>query len=244
MRTMRAILTLAALALTGCGAYAPPAPPLSALEERQTAVAMEGRPTLPTLPAATAAPPPPMPDILKVFDDDPRALGSLSAPVTIYEFTDFECPFCKQFVDEARPQLIQQFVDAGVVRLVARDFPLTEIHPSAMLAAMAGRCAADQQMFWPMYETLFSTHRVEWGGVPKRDHDALIELAGRVGLDTTAFASCLDDPATEQAVRDEADAAAKLGVNSTPNFMINGQMIRGALPFSSFNMLIRRLVQQ
>jgi predicted DsbA family dithiol-disulfide isomerase len=110
-----------------------------------------------------------------------------------------------------------------------------------MIGAVAGRCAAEQQLFWPMYETLFSTHQVEWGGVPKRDHDVLIELAGTVGVDTETFSRCLDDPATEQAVRDEAAAAERLGINSTPNFMINGQLLRGALPFSSFNMLIRRL---
>jgi protein-disulfide isomerase len=168
-------------------------------------------------------------------------MGSLNAPVTIYEFTDFECPFCQQFFNETRQQLIEQYVDTGVVRLISRDYPLIKIHPSAMIGAMAGRCAAEQQLFWPMYEALFTTHQVEWGGVPKRDRDVLIELASTVGADTETFSRCLDDPATEQAVLAEVAAAEQLGINSTPNFMINGQMIRGALPFSSFNMLIRRL---
>ncbi len=248
MRHPRALLALAALALVGCGAYAPPAPPISSLEQRQTAVAIEAPPTLPPLPASAAAPtalPLPTPagkvDALKTSADDPRAIGSPTAPVTIYEFTDFECPFCQQFFDETRPQIIQQYVDTGVVRLISRDFPLTQIHPSALIAAVAARCAADQQMYGPMYETLFRTHNLEWGGVPKRDRDVLIELAGRAGVDSAAFTSCLDDPASEQAVRDEAAAVGLLGVTSTPNFMINGQIVVGALPFSVFSRLIKRL---
>lgn len=243
MRYLPALITLAALALAGCGAYAPPAPTISALAERQTTVTLQERPTLPPVP--TAPPPTPMslPAVLASAEDDPRALGSPQAPVTIYEFTDFECPFCVQFFSETRPQLIQQYVDTGVVRIIARDYPLVEIHPSALLAAMAGRCAASQRQFWPMYEALFATHQVEWGGVPKRDRDVMVELAGEIGMDVAVFGTCLDDPATEQAVLAEIEAAGQLGVNSTPNFMINGQLIRGALPFSNFSRLIDSLVQ-
>jgi protein-disulfide isomerase len=213
-------------------------------------VALQGRPTLPPLPTSELSAergPPPTPrskvDVLHIAEGDPRVLGRADAPVTIYEFTDFECPFCRQFFDQTRPQLLKQYVDAGVVRIVARDYPLTQIHPSALIAAVAGRCAAVQGKFWPMYETLFSTHGVEWGGVPKRDHDVLIELAGTTGLDKAAFTRCLDDPATEQAVLDEAAAAGQLGVNSTPNFLINGQLVRGALPFASFDRLIKQLAR-
>jgi protein-disulfide isomerase len=246
---IRALIGLATLLLVaGCGTYAPPSPPISALAERQTSVALQAAPALPSLPTSevsTERQPQPTPrstvDVLHIPEDDPRAMGSPTAPVTIYEFTDFECPFCLQFFRETRPQLLKQYVDAGVVRIVARDFPLSQIHPSALIGAVAGRCAADQKKFWPMYETLFSTHGTEWGGVPKRDHDVLIELAGKLGLDTGAFTRCLDDPATQQAVQDEAAAAGQLGVNSTPNFLVNGQIVRGALPFASFARLIKQL---
>ncbi|NTW00558.1 MAG: DsbA family protein [Oscillochloris sp.] len=253
MRSLSALVVLAAIVLSGCGTSAASAPTASTLELRQSAVALELRPTLPALPtsltkatAASQATPSTITKlgILQVTDNDPRALGSLDAPVTIYEFTDFECPFCVQFFQETRPQLIEQYVNTGKVRLVARDFPLFSIHASALLGAMAGHCAADQQLFWPMYEQLFTTHQEEWGGVPKRDRDVMIELAGKIGIDTLAFTSCIDDPDTEQAVRAEADAASKMGVNSTPNFMINGQLIRGALPFSSFDALISQALEQ
>jgi protein-disulfide isomerase len=250
MKYFLAPIILAALVLAGCGSYAPPAPPISALAERQTAVALQSKPPLPPLPTSevsAANQPQPTPrstvDVLHIAEGDPRAMGKPDAPVTIYEFTDFECPFCLQFFNETRPQLIKQFVDAGVVRIVARDYPLVQIHPSALIGAVAGRCAADQGKFWPMYETLFSTHGAEWGGAPKRDHDALIELAGKAGVETAAFTRCLDDPATQEAVLDEAASAGQLGVNSTPNFLVNGQMVRGALPFASFERLIKQLAR-
>ncbi len=123
---------------------------------------------------------------------------------------------------------------------MVRDFPLSDIHPSALPAAVAARCAADQGQFWPMYERLFETHTVEWGGVPNRDRDVFVEFAGELGLETGAFSACLNDPANEQAVLAESNAAARLGVNSTPNFFVNGQLLRGALPFRVFEDLIQQ----
>lgn len=107
-----------------------------------------------------------------------------------------------------------------------------------MLAAVASRCAAEEGQFWPMSERLFASHRIEWGGVPNRDHDVFVEFASELGLDSAAFTACLDDPAGIQAVRDEMQLAARLGVNSTPNFLVNGQLLRGALPLRAFEDLI------
>jgi protein-disulfide isomerase len=135
---------------------------------------------------------------------------------------------------------VQEYVEAGVVRIVYRDFPL-EIHPSAPLAAVASRCAANQGAFWPMYELLFATHGTQWGGAPERDRPVMLEFASQLGLDSLAFTSCLNDPATEQAVRDETTQAARLGVNSTPNFFVNNQLLRGALPYETFRNLIEQL---
>ena len=126
------------------------------------------------------------------------------------------------------------------MRFVVRDFPLTDIHPSAMLAAVAARCAANQNAFWPMSERLFATHRVEWGGVPRRDRTVMIEFATELGLDRSTFEACLDDPAIEQAVRLEQQAAQQLGINSTPNFLVNGRLLRGALSLSVFEDLLNQ----
>ncbi|EFO81234.1 DSBA oxidoreductase [Oscillochloris trichoides DG-6] len=243
MKHLPVLIILAALALVGCGTPAPPAPTVSAVEQRQTSAALSERPTLAPVPTTPPPTPRPFPQVLATSADDPRAMGDPNAPVTIYEFTDYECPFCKQFYAETRAQLITEYVETGKVRLVARDFPL-EIHASAMLAAVAGHCAAAQQNFWPMYETLFETHQVEWGGVPKRDRETLIDLATQIGIEPVAFTACLDDPATEQAVQAEMQAAMQLGINSTPNFMVNGTLLRGSLPIGSFRQLIDSLLAE
>ncbi len=238
---------LVLLGLASCGEAAPLAPTRSPLETRQTQIALQGLPTVPpaptglSRPTATPTPPVDLVSLLNLSADDPRALGNPDAPVLMIEFTDYECPFCARFVSETRPRLINEFVEAGLVRLVVRDFPLTSIHASAVLAASVAHCAAAQNQFWPVYEALFQSHGIEWGGVPRRDRAVLIELVGNLGLDTDQLNTCLDDPATEAAVARDLAAGTQLGINSTPNFLINGQIVRGALPFEQFAALIRQL---
>jgi protein-disulfide isomerase len=237
-------VVLAGILLAACGAEAPPPEALSAVQARQTAVALQGQPTLAPLPtgAIGAAAPPPTPapvvEVMQITADDPRALGDPNAPVLMVEFTDFECPFCSRFAQETRPQIVARFVETGVVRLVMRDLPLNAIHPAAEISAVAGRCAADQRQFWPMYERLFATHQIEWGGAPVRDREVFIGFAEDLGLNAEAFTACLDDPATTAEVTAETRAAGSLGINSTPSFLVNGRLIRGALPFSAFERLI------
>jgi len=240
------LIVLAVLALAACGAPAPAAPTRSAVEERQTAIALQGRPTLAALPtsAIPTVPPSPTPrplaELLDIRADDPRSLGRADAPVVMVEFTDFECPFCQRFAEETRPELLRRYVDTGVLRIVARDFPVPQLHPSATLAATAARCAAGQGQFWPMYERLFATHSVSWGGLPDRDRATFIAMAGELGLDPAAFDACLNDPAVAADIQAEAAAAQELRINGTPTFFINGQMVVGAQPLDSFAALIEQ----
>jgi protein-disulfide isomerase len=246
------LLLLGLVVLAGCGTAAAPQPTRSVVEARQTSVAIEAQPTLAPLPtSANAGQPVPTTPVLQptaaassgsalqVSADDPRAIGDPNAPVTMIEYTDYECPFCRSFFLETRPQIIEQYVETGVVRLVVRDFPLVDIHPSALLGSTASLCAAEQGEFFAMYEMLFATHQIEWGGVPRRDRDVMIEFAAGLNLDETAFVACLDDPASEQQIMDEMQAAMQLGINSTPNFLVNGRLLRGAQPFRVFEDLIR-----
>ncbi len=240
------LIAVAAMLLTACGAPAPPEPARSAAEVRQTERALSGVAPLPTidqaaLPTQPALEQPTMPsldpaidiDPLLVPDDDPRAIGDPAAPITIYEFSDFECPFCARYANETAGRIKAEYVATGQVRLVFRDYPLN-IHPSAETAAVASRCAAAQEQFWPMYELLFATQGQRWGGDPTQDREMMVAFADELNLDATAFAQCMDDPSVAQAVRTEAALAEQLGINSTPNFLINGQVIRGALPFEAF----------
>lgn len=127
-----------------------------------------------------------------------------------------------------------------MVRFVARDLPLTNLHPSAVVSAVAARCAANQNQYWPMYERLFLSHGDVWGGAPERDREVFVGFAGELGLDVSAFVACMDDPAEEQAVLAERDAALSIGVNATPAFFINGRPLRGAQPFQVFEQLVRQ----
>jgi protein-disulfide isomerase len=160
--------------------------------------------------------------------------GNIDAPVTVVEFSDFQCPYCLRHVTETQPVLDEKYVDSGKVLWVYKHFPLN-IHPQAPAAGIAAECAADQGRFWEMHEALFASVD-EWS---ISDPTPIFEeLAGEVGLDADAFAACLADP--EIAARVESDAAEGAQfVQGTPTFIIvrgsQGSIIPGALPEASFS---------
>src|SRR5437773_10547832 len=114
--------------------------------------------------------------------DNPE-LGRRDAPVTIVEFSDYQCPFCRQFVTTTLPALKSTYVDAGKLRWVFRDFPLDHIHPYARKASEAARCAGEQGKYWEMHDALFQSQQLAPEQLP--------EQASRLGLDGGAFAACL-----------------------------------------------------
>lgn len=154
---------------------------------------------------------------------DAPTLGPAAAPVTIVEFSDFECPFCAR----ARPTLKRiAEVYGDRVRIAFRDYPLP-IHPRAPKAAEAAACATDQGKFWEMHDKLF-------GASPKLDVADLKRYAGELGLHAAVFDACLDGGRKAAAVKADLDAGTGYGVNSTPAFFINGRLVSGALPFERF----------
>jgi protein-disulfide isomerase len=156
-------------------------------------------------------------------DDDP-ANGPATAPVTIVEFSDFQCPFCSR-VGPSLAKLKERFGDS--VRVVFRDLPIQQIHPQAAKAAEAGSCANEQKKFWPMHDAMFANQQ-------KLDVPSLKETAKTIGLDAAAFATCLDSGKyASEWQKDAADAAAA-GVQSTPAFFINGRPLIGAQPYEQF----------
>lgn len=156
------------------------------------------------------------------------SLGPSSAPITIVEFSDFQCPFCQRAAPTLK-QIRSKYGDK--VRIVWKDFPLTQIHPQAFKAAEAGRCAEEQGKFWEFHDQMF-------GNQAALQPDSLKKYASDMGLDAAKFNACLDSSKYAERVRDGVAAGTRLGVNSTPTLYINGRMLTGAQPFETFAAII------
>lgn len=162
-------------------------------------------------------------------DNDPF-LGPEDAPVTIVEFSDFQCPYCKRFRDQTFDALIEQYGDQ--IRIVYRDFPLSQLHPDAQKAAEAAECANEQGKFWEMHDMIYANQQLGIGV------DALTGFADQLQLDTDEFAECVESGKyAEEVAADMADGNA-YGVSGTPTFFINGYRLVGAQPLEAFTALI------
>jgi len=169
-----------------------------------------------------------------VMDDSAGELGDDDAPVTIVEYTDFQCPYCNRHATETLPRLISEMIDAGRVRYVVKDFPLDSIHPEARSAAVAARCAAEQGAYWEMHDALFA-RQDQWGGLGEGAADVYTTIATELSLDGQAFAACLADGRYDAVIQANQDEGVALGVRGTPAFFINGFPISGAQPFELFD---------
>jgi protein-disulfide isomerase len=150
--------------------------------------------------------------------------GSAAAPVTLVEFSDFECLFCKQ-AQATLKQVLERY--PGKVRLAYRDFPLDSIHPQARRAAEAARCANDQGRFWEYHDVLFA-HPA------KLSPDDLKQYAAQTGVDVAKFESCLSSGVHKVAVQRDLDEGTRLGVTGTPTFFINGRALTGVQSLEAF----------
>jgi protein-disulfide isomerase len=153
--------------------------------------------------------------------------GPAGAPVTIVEFSDYQCPFCSK-----AEGTVKELLDAypGKIRLVYRDFPLP-MHPDAPKAAEAALCAEDQGKYWPMHDRLFANQ--EKLSVPD-----LKGAAKELGLDTAKFDKCLDSGEKAKAIEANRKAGDEAGVSGTPAFFINGRLISGAQPLPAFKAIV------
>lgn len=155
---------------------------------------------------------------------DGISTGEGDAPVVVYEFSDFQCPFCAQWASEVKPLLFRDYVDQGKVRFVYIDFPLS-IHPNAVQAAIAARCAHDQERFWEFYDYLFAS-QTQWEGLS--DPTPFLLDAGRnLGLADDAFSSCLESGHHRPAVLKGRAYGEEMNVQGTPWLYVNGEAIPG-----------------
>ena len=141
------------------------------------------------------------------------SLGASDAPLTIVEFTDYQCPYCRQFESTTFAELRKKYIDTGKVRFVVRDFPLVEAHPNAMQAAEAVHCAGDQEKFWPMHDALFSD-------AGKLEKNGLMDSAESLKLDMGAFRSCLESGKHKLEIQNDQQVASSLQINGTPSFLV------------------------
>lgn len=205
------------------------------LEKQQTQLALSLKP-------ATDARSVPVPVQMNV-QADWRSIGPSDAPITVIEFTDYECPFCRQFHLGTFADLKKDYVDAGKVRWVSRDLPL-DIHPHALKAAEAARCAGDQNKFWEMRDALLSADAPP-------DEKTISQTAESLSLNMETFLMCMDSHKFAAGIRKEAAEAAELQIRDTPTFVIaksashklEGTRIVGTQSLATFEQTINALLK-
>lgn len=162
--------------------------------------------------------------------DDDEIKGDPDAPVTIIEWSDFECPFCARFYSETLWKIDQEYIQTGKVKFVYRDFPLS-FHANAQKAAEAAECAGEQGKYFEMHDKLFE-EGVD-GGV-----SSFKQFAEDLNLNQEEFDECLDSGEMASEIKKDMSDGTALGITGTPGFIINGQKVSGAQPFSVFQQII------
>jgi len=178
---------------------------------------------------------PPAPQRAKLDLEGFQMLGSKEAPLTLVEFTDYQCPFCQRFHMTVFNELKKNYIDTGKVRFYSRDLPLDQLHPNATRAAQAARCASDQGQYWTMRDLM--------GANPdKLDLENLVADAAKLKMDPAAFRGCVESQKYKEAVQTDVLEAMKIGAQATPTFVIgkstpqgvDGDLIVGVQPYSEF----------
>jgi len=180
---------------------------------------------------------------IKISADNDPVRGNPDAPITIIEFSDFQCPFCARFHVQTLPSILEEYIDTGKVNLVYRDFPIQSIHPNALPAAVAAECANEQGKYWQYHDTLFERQNT-WS---KLDTGSVIstfsQYAADVGLEQQQFDSCLGSGKYLQEVQQDLNDGRTYDITGTPGFFIGNEnigfvKIDGAQPFESFKRVI------
>jgi protein-disulfide isomerase len=187
----------------------------------------------------TEQPKPPM----KISADNDPIMGDPDAPITIIEFSDFQCPFCARFDSQTLPLIFEEYIEQGKVKLVFRDFPIQSIHPNAVPASVAAECANDQGKFKDMHDMLFDNQN-EWNRQETANALSLFsQYATEIQLEQETFDSCLTSGKHIEEIKKDLKDGQEYGVTGTPGFFIGNDEIgyvqlKGAQPFESFKKVI------
>lgn len=167
--------------------------------------------------------------------DDDYYLGSEDAPLTVVEFSDYACYWCQEFHGKVFKQFKEEFIDKGIVKFVYRDFPAKG--DASIISALGANCAASQgdaETYFEFHDKIFETAAL--------DRSSILEIAKGMSLNIEDFEKCLDDPNSITEIKKDYDDAISLGVNGTPNFIVNGYVIPGFLEFEAFKAELNKVL--
>ncbi len=183
------------------------------------------------------------PQTISVSIDDDPMIGNPNAPITIMEFSDFQCPFCKRFHSDTLPLIQTNYIDTGKVNFIYRDFPIQSSHPNALPAALAAECADDQKKFWPYHDKIFQ-NQGQWKDLELNQAVNLFkQYAGELQLNEDEFGTCLDSGKYLDEVNNDYQDGQKYGIEGTPGFFIGNDKlgyakVSGAKPYQSFQAVL------
>jgi protein-disulfide isomerase len=175
-------------------------------------------------------------------------MGEDTAPVTLVEFSDYHCPYCKRHATTVMKQLQENYIDTGKLRFVMREYPIPNLHPRAKAAAVAVLCAGDQGDYWGMHDAVFNDQKA-------KTDEAFKAMAESIGLDAAAFSTCLASDKFDAQIKADQAEGQKLGISGTPSFVMGltdpkdpsivhlTKFIRGAQPYTSFASAIDELLK-
>lgn len=168
--------------------------------------------------------------------DRARIRGNTDAPVWVVVISDYQCPFCKKWHDETEPRITAEYVRTGKVQIAYINYPIPSIHPNAPATHEAAMCAAEQGKFWPVSDALFAT-QAQWKS--RKDIARFADsLAVAAGVEPARFRSCITDGIMKPLIDADVDRSTRIGVGSTPSFLVGGRPLVGAQPFEAFKQAI------
>ena len=186
---------------------------------------------------------------LKISADNDPIIGNSNAPITIIEFSDFQCPFCAKFHIQTLPKIMDEYIKEGKVKLVFRDFPIQSIHSNALLASVAAECANEEGKFKEMHDKLFENQN-EWNN--KNTDDVIIlfnQYSSEMGIEKEKFDSCIKNGKYIKEIQKDLEDGRTYGISGTPGFFIGNNEIgfielKGAHPFENFKNVIDTQLQK
>jgi protein-disulfide isomerase len=237
-----AVGLLSATGLAQAPGATPPAP-AQTLQQQNEEILRELRAIRTLMESVIKPQRPPQPTTGRVTNLTGHAMGRADAPLTMVEFTDLQCPYCRQFAVGTFDEIKKNWIDTGKLRYISRDFPL-DFHPQAMPAARAARCAGEQGKFWEMRLALVRNANLLTA-------DYIKKTAADLKLDATPFAACAASTKFDAEIRAEMQEGARLGIDGTPTFVVGrttptaveGPMIVGALPYAEFDARLKALLK-